>query len=381
MTTLSLSLTVNRGALCAHTQGRETVGDEPKPSQSTNPLQVTLQDVAALAGVSIKTVSRVVNHQGEMRESTRQRVQQAIDQLGYRPNVLARSLVMQRTNTLAVVAWGIEFYGPLRTVVGIEEQAHELGYSLQLRLLSRPDDADRERVLDELLAHRVEGIIWAVPEMGLSHAWLDESRVSQLPPLVFLSMAARPGMAVVAVDNRAGGCQAARHLVAQGCRRIGIITGPLDWWEARERHLGWRAALEEAGLDTPDHHVAHSDWSSAGGERAMRQLLDQAPELDAVFASSDQIALGALGVLHQSGRRVPHDLALSGFDNTPESAFYWPPLTTIHQHLTQVGRVAVQNLHEIIEIRRDERAMDEPRMVLLEPELVIRSSTLRGSSG
>src|SRR5512146_1427311 len=111
-------------------------------------MHVTLQDVAKLAGVSIKTVSRVVNNQGEISEATRQRVQAAIDELGYRPNILARSLVNRRTDTLAVVAWGIEYFGPSRTIVGVEQQADELGYSLFLDLVSQPDDPHQDRVLD-----------------------------------------------------------------------------------------------------------------------------------------------------------------------------------------------------------------------------------------
>jgi LacI family transcriptional regulator len=330
-----------------------------------------------LAGVSIKTVSRVVNHQGEIKETTRQRVQDAIDQLGYRPNVLARSLVRQRTNTLAAVAWGIEHFGPSRTLVGIEQQAHRLGYSLLLSLLAQPDEYDRERVLDPLLASRVEGIIWAVPEVGDNHAWLNRSLMEALPPIVFLSMPSRPGAAVVAVDNRLGGAYAARHLLDLGRRRIGIITGPLDWWEARERRLGWESECHRAGLPTSGSLAVESDWSAAGGERAMRQLLAQEPDVDAVFASSDQIALGALGAVHETGRRVPQDVAMVGFDNIPESEFFWPPLTTVHQHLSEAGRIAVQNLARMIATRRDGSPPVEPGLTFLEPEMIIRASTVQ----
>lgn len=161
---------------------------------------------------------------------------------------MARSLIHQRSNTLAVVAWGIDYFGPSRTLVGIEQQAHELGYSLFLNLVSQPSDGTHEHVLDILVAYRVDGIIWAVPEVGDNRAWLETARLDQLPPIVFLSMEPRPGLAVVAVDNRSGARQATRHLIEQGRRKIGIITGPLAWWEARERYAGWRDALQEAGL-------------------------------------------------------------------------------------------------------------------------------------
>ena len=349
--------------------------EEQLPRAGNEPDYVTLQDVAALAGVSIKTVSRVVNNQGEITEATRQRVQAAIDELGYRPNVLARSLVNRRTDTLAVVAWGIEYFGPSRTMVGIEQQSDELGYSLFLDLVSQPDDPHQDRVLDTLLARRVDGIIWAVPEVGDNRQWLRPGLLERLPPIVFLSMQAQPGLAIAAVDNFSGARQATKHLIEQGRRKIAIITGPKAWWEARERFAGWKNALEEAGLSPSPGFIVESYWSAAGGERAMQQLLKQSPDVDAVFACSDQIALGALGALHQSGRPIPQDVAVIGFDNAPESAYYWPPLTTVYQKLVNVGRIAAQNLHQMIEARRQQRGYVEAALTLIEPELIVRASS------
>jgi DNA-binding LacI/PurR family transcriptional regulator len=162
----------------------DTSPQQEKPLQKKNgSFHTTLKDVASLAGVSTKTVSRVVNNQGEISDATRERVQQAIDQLGYRPNILARSLIHKRTNTLGVVAWGIEYFGPSRTVVGIEQQAHQLEYSLLLNLVDRPDNSDSEQVLDTLITHRVDGILWAVPESRLveivSHGSTTPDRFSE----------------------------------------------------------------------------------------------------------------------------------------------------------------------------------------------------------
>ncbi|HLO30076.1 MAG TPA: LacI family DNA-binding transcriptional regulator [Anaerolineales bacterium] len=347
--------------------------EEQTPRAVNNAPYVTLQDVASLAGVSIKTVSRVVNNQGEISEATRQRVQAAIDELGYRPNVLARSLVNRRTDTLAVIAWGIEYFGPSRMMIGIEQQADELGYSLFLSLVSQPDDLNSDRILDTLLARRVDGIIWAVPEVDDNRKWLKPGLLDRLPPIVFLSMQSQPGLTIAAVNNFSGARQATQHLIDQGRRKIGMITGPKAWWEARERFAGWKSTLEEAGL--PATSFVESYWAAAGGERAMQQLLKQTPDIDAVFASSDQIALGALGALHQLGRRIPADVAIVGFDNSPESAFYWPPLTTIYQKLVNVGHIAVQNLHQMIEARRQQRGYIEAAVTLIEPELIIRASS------
>ncbi len=344
--------------------------------KSNNHLPATLRDVADLAGVSTKTVSRVVNHQKEISEATRLRVQAAIDQLDYRPNILARSLIHQRSNTLAVIAWGIDYYGPSRTIVGIEQEANELGYSLFLSLVNHPTD-NHEQILDTLISRRVEGIIWAIPEVGDNRKWIRSNHLDQLPPVVFLTMESRRGISVVSIDNRNGAKQAVKHLLQLGRRKIGIITGPMSWWEASERFAGWQEALAEAGLEASPSLVAQSDdWSSVYGERGMCALLEQSPDIDAVFASSDQIALGALGIAHQLGRRVPQELAIVGFDNIPESAFFWPPLTTIYQQLVDVGGIAVKTLHEMISARRLEREPLQPLSTTLKPELIIRASSL-----
>jgi DNA-binding LacI/PurR family transcriptional regulator len=341
------------------------------------PTHVTLQDVAKLAGVSSKTVSRVVNDQGEISEATRQRVQAAIEQLGYRPNITARNLVSGRSDTLAVVVWGIDYYGPSRTVIGVEQQSDELGYSLFLNLMYHPDEPNVDRILDALVARRVDGIIWAVPEVGDNRAWIKLDQLKHLPPIVFLSMEPRPELPVVAVDNHSGASQATQHLLDQGRRKIGLINGPLAWWEARERYAGWQDTLLQAGLQMSPSLVVNGDWTAASGEQGMRRLLEQQPDVDAVFACNDQMALGALGVAHQSGRRIPQDLAIVGFDNTPESACFWPPLTTVNQQLTEVGRIAVEVLHKLIESKRQDRDGAEPAATLLAPELVIRASSVQ----
>ena len=340
-------------------------------------MHVTLQDVAKLAGVSTKTVSRVVNNQGEISKATRQRVQAAIEQLGYRPNILARSLVSQRSDTLAVVASGLEYYGPSHTLVGIEQQSYDLGYSLLLSLLPRPDDTNVSPVLDAFVARRVEGVIWAVPEIGDNRTWIQSDLLDRLPPVVFLSMEPRPGLSVVAVDNQTGAVQATQHLLDQGRRKIGVITGPLAWWEARERYAGWQDTLLRAGMRVSPSLVVNGDWSAASGEQGMRKLLEQQPDIDAVFACNDQMALGALGIAHQSGRCIPRDLAIVGFDNIPESAYFWPPLTTVYQQLTDIGRIAVQVLHKLVEARRHSEDGVELAATVLKPELVIRASSLQ----
>jgi LacI family transcriptional regulator len=337
---------------------------------------ITIKQVAQAAGVSGQTVSRVINNRPDVLPETRQRIQHIIDQMGYQPNAIARSLIQRRSHTLGIVASGLEYYGPSRTVVGIEKKANELGFSVILSLFDEPDNGGHERALNTLVAHRVDGIIWAVPEVGNNRAWVRSSYLEQLPPIVFISMGPRPGISVVAVDNRLGARQAVQHLIDQGRRRIGIITGPLSWWEARERLTGWQEALQNAGLEPSGSMVAKSDdWSAVNGERGMQALWKREPEIDAVFASNDQIALGAMGVAHQQGKRIPQDLAVVGFDNIPEAAFFWPSLTTIYQQLVDAGCIAVNNLHEMILARRLNNKPLQPSSTLLKPELVMRASS------
>jgi LacI family transcriptional regulator len=338
---------------------------------------VTIKQVAGAAGVSGQTVSRVINNRPDVLPETRQRIQQIINQLGYQPNAIARSLIQRRSHTLGVVASGLEYYGPSQTVVGIEKKANELGFTVLLSLFDEPDNGGHDHALNTLVAHQVEGIIWAMPEVGNNRAWVRSSHLEQLPPIVFMSMEPRPGISVVAVDNRHGARQAVQHLIDQGRRKIGIITGPLTWWEARERFVGWQEAMQIAGLEPSESLVVKSDdWSAVNGERGMRALWTQDPEIDAVFASNDQIALGALGVAHQLRKRIPQDLAIVGFDNIPEAAFFWPSLSTIYQQLVDLGCIAVNNLHDLILAHRLDDKPLQPLSTLLTPELIVRASSV-----
>lgn len=341
---------------------------------------VTIVEVAQQAQVSAGTVSNVLTNKRPVAAATRDRVLRAIEALGYQPNLLARSLVNRSTNTLGVVAYGLEYYGPSRTLVGIEQQAAALGYSLLLDLLHRPDRQDVDAVLDELTARRVDGIIWAVHEVGDNHAWINEARLRTLPPMIFLTMEQHPMASIVSTDNRAGARLATQHLIATGHRTVGIIAGPAAWWEARERLAGWRDALEAVGLEASPALVAEADWTAAAGEAALSGLLARRPDVDAVFACNDQMALGALRHCHASGRPVPGKLAIVGFDNTPESAYFWPSLTTVRQHLAELGRVAVNELQHRIEVRLEGVDAEAPTLDLLQPELIVRESSGGNSS-
>ncbi len=367
---LCYTVTVNGNGHRFDRSGDHTTGGAVRVRQ-----KVTIRDVAAAAGVSHQTVSRVINDRPDVAEDTRRRVWQVIEELNYQPSDLARSLIRQRSYTLGVVTAGLNYFGPSRTLNGITRQAEEMSYTLLLKELPDFRANDVQPILNSLLARQVDGLIWAVSEVGNNLDWLQGESADLPVPMIFLTMQARPGLSIVSVDNYAGGCMATEHLVAQGYRHIGHIAGPLEWWEARQRKLGWENTLQNAGLEVAGHHWHPGNWSAASGESAIRELLSAYPEMDAVFVANDQMALAVLKTACQRGLVVPQDLAVVGFDGIRESAFYWPPLTTVHQDLRALGRTAVRELIQIIEADRLGTAAAEPETLSLSPELVVREST------
>ena len=339
-------------------------------------LRVTIKQVAREAGVSTQTVSRVINDRPDVASGTRQRILDVIERLEYQPSALARSLIRRRSHALGVVTAGLKYTGPSQALSGITGQAELMGYSLLLKELSQFDTIRVEPILNELLARQVDGIIWAVPEVGNNRDWLH-NRLPGLPvPILFLTMQPQPGLAVVAVDNYLGGRLAAEHLLEQGYRRMGHIAGPLSWWEARQRMAGWQAALAEAGMPAGDGQWVAGNWSSQSGESAIHSLLDQYPDMDAVFVANDQMALGVSQVALRRGLRIPQDLAVVGFDGLPEAAYFWPALTTVHQDLPNLGCTAVKQAVRMIEASRESDDGLDVETVWIKPRLIVRESSV-----
>jgi len=337
--------------------------------------RATIKEVARAAGVSTQTVSRVINDRPDVSPETRGRIQQVIEELDYQPSALARSLIQQRSYTLGVVTAGLKFTGPSRTLNGIANKAEELGYALLLEEMLQFDTDNIKPLLQDLLARHVDGIVWAVPEVGDNRRWVGEILNDVPVPVVFLTMQPRQDVSTVAVDNYAGAALATRHLLEQGCRQIGHISGPLDWWEARQRKKAWQDTMLQAGLPVTDKACTEGNWSSSSAEAAFTQLLESYPGMEAVFVGNDQMALTVLQIAHQRSLRVPRDLAVIGFDNMAESAYFWPALSTINHNLYELGCRAVQETVEQIEaVHRDEKL--EPQNILLSPELIVRESTL-----
>lgn len=337
----------------------------------------TIKQVAKAAGVSTQTVSRVINDRPDVAPDTRERILTMIDELGYQPSALARSLIQQRSYTLGVVTAGLKHIGPSRTLNGITSAAEEAGYSLLLKELPRFDADDVIPIFQALLARHVDGIIWAVPEVGENRNWVSKQSLDLNIPVVYLAMEPKENISTVGIDNYLGGRIAMSHLLEQGYHHIGHISGPMDWWEARQRMLAWKDTLRENGLEAQEEQWVEGNWSSTSGAQAVERLFEQYPEMDSIFVGNDQMALGVIQAACERNLKIPGDLGIMGFDNIPESAFFCPPLTTIQQDQYAVGKVAVEETIKMIKSGWHGLEPVESKSIMLTPTLLVRQSSLR----
>ena len=306
-------------------------------------MATTIGDVARRAGVSTATVSRVLAGLGGARPATRERVLDAARDLGYRPSGVARSLKLRTTQTLGLIITDIEnpFFPQL--VRAVEDVAREHGFAVLL--CNATDDPDREAsYLDLLVDRRVDGVVIAVSGLGARHReWLAE------PPLpVVLVNTAAPGLPHPSItsDNVDGGRQAAAHLLDLGHRGIGVLTAGPRNAAAPDRVAGVRLAFETAGLDPDSIAVVVGEPDVGGGEAAFCRLLEVSPETTGVLAYNDLMAIGAMRAIRATGRSVPGDISVVGFDDVAIAAYTDPPLTTIAQGIAELGRWAVERLVE-----------------------------------
>jgi LacI family transcriptional regulator len=212
-----------------------------------------------------------------------------------------------------------------------------------------------------------------VPEVDENRSWSDG--IISLPvPIVFMAMEPKPGYSVVSIDSYRGAQMATQHLLDQGNKHIGHISGPLNWWEARLRLQGWRDTLQSAGMQVLDEQWEEGNWSSASGAAAAKKLFERYPKMDGIFVANDQMALSVLREACRRGIKVPDQLAVVGFDGIPESAYFFPSLTTISQDPQLFGGKAVENLVEMI-IAKQENQPIIPQSFLIQPALMVRESS------
>lgn len=323
-----------------------------------------ITDVAAHAGVSHQTVSRVLNKPDLVRPATRERVLAAIRELGYRPNASARALATRRTRLLGVLNAGVDYFGPAHAATAIEVAAREFGYATITTgvegAATSPGDT-----LDYFLNLGVDGLVIVAPTVAVASA--ARTLAGTLPIVIIATGLDSPEpMHLVGVDHEHGAREAIRHLIDLGHRDIAHLSGPDDWFDARARLAGWRAELTAAGLDVPE--PIRAGWEARDGYYAAGAILEATPRPTAVFAANDLVALGLIRRLTEAGLRVPEDVAVVGYDDTAGADFFSPPLTTIRQPFEAVGQRAVNVVVEAMTGR-------SPANVLIVPTLVIRESS------
>ena len=329
---------------------------------------VTIKQVAEKAGVSIQTVSRVLNDRPDVSEETRRRIRNIIDQMGYQPFAIARGLASNRTYTLGLVTVDFSDRWFSQVVTGAEKEAHEHGYFFMLGS-SAGNPEDEPKFLRLLAQRHVEGVLF------IRASFLEESehliRLKETGIPVVISGYALPdsGVAVVDVDNVGGGRKATEYLLGLGHKRIAMLTGPSDWNSARDRREGYIQALQANGVSPDPELIIEAAWLHRDGYLGMQMLLEKKVPFSAVFAQNDRLARGAISALHQAGLRVPEDVSVIGYDDVPEAEFSDPPLTTIRQPMKEIGQAATRLLIQMIE-----NPETSPTQVLFDTELVVRSS-------
>jgi DNA-binding LacI/PurR family transcriptional regulator len=320
-----------------------------------------MADVAAAAGVSHQTVSRVLNGSPLVKEHTRDKVLSAIAALGYRRNLAARVLATNRSGRIGMISAHLAFYGPSRIAMAVQDAGHDAGYEVALVGLDDFGKDSLRGAVDRLLDQAVEALVVAVAHRSS----LERALSLDIPiPLVTAQGVTRGQAMAAGVDQVAGGVLATEHLLDLGHFRVAHVTGPLDWVEAGQRRTGWQLAHERAH-QLPGPELA-GDWTARSGYEAGLRLASDS-SVSAVFAANDAMALGVLKALHEHGRGT--EVSVVGFDNTPDAAYFWPALTSVTQDFDALGRCAVELM--VRALAGEESASAE----LIAPTLVVRDST------
>ena len=338
-----------------------------QPVQSPTPKPV-MADVARLAGVSHQTVSRVINGSTSIRPATKARVEQAISELGYRPNTAARALVTRRSGIIGIVGTNSALYGPSSIQRSVQEAARAAGYFSSLVPLAEVTLSSLRDALDHLARQSVEAIVMiAAQEDALA---VVHSADAGLPLIVVEGDLSGRGLSV-GVDQIDGARQATQHLIDLGHRAIAHVAGPLNWTEAKGRCTGYEEAMRGSGLAPLEPLVG--DWTPANGYEIGRELARRG-DVTAVFVANDQMAIGVLHAMAEAGLSVPADISVVGFDDIPESGYLNPALTTVRQDFHAIGQRAI----DLVMATLDGSTISVP---LLAPELIVRRSTATPQEG
>jgi DNA-binding LacI/PurR family transcriptional regulator len=323
----------------------------------------SIRDVARLAGVSHQTVSRVLNHHPSIRPETKQRVLDVMADLQYKPNRAARALVTSRSRTIGILSASSTQYGPASSIAAIEAAARASGYWVSTANIESADAPSIADALAHLAAQGIEGLVVIAPQVRVFDTLAS---LSIDVPYVTMQSTGRDPDHALSVDQMAGARMATGHLIDLGHHSIYHLAGPQDWIEAEARMRGF---LDEmSARDVPTTAPILGDWTAEFGYYAGRELLT-VRDFTAIFSSNDQMALGLMHAIRDAGLEIPRDVSIIGFDDIPEAAHFWPPLTTVRQDFAELGRRCVALLLGDL----DPAAPDYRGTIV--PELIVRSST------
>ncbi|GAX90744.1 LacI family DNA-binding transcriptional regulator [Effusibacillus lacus] len=328
----------------------------------------TIRDVAKLAGVSVATVSRVINKNGYVNQGTEQKVRKAIQQLHFEPNAVARGLASKRTGTIAVILPDITnpFFAEMARAV--EDEARKHGFTVIL--CNSDDQGAKEKTYIEVLKKKyIDGIIFASQTLGKED--VAQMKKHNIPLVVLDRAPSEEDCSIVRSQNSMGAQVAVRHLLETGCRKIAHIYGPQEITTAKERLLGYEHAVKGFDWFTPTLMVP-GNFRLDGGMKAVELLLEQHPDVDGIFAGNDLMAVGALKALHRLGIRVPDQIAVCGFDGIYLTEIMEPELTTVAQPIYEMGSLAAEIL-----IQKINGTLQENQVCELEVSLIARNSTRR----
>ena len=323
-----------------------------------NVKKVSLADVAALAGVSTNTVSRVVRGDPEVADKTRKRISELLDEMGYRPNYAARALASNRTGVLHVLLAAPMFHGHGRVLLSVLNAGSQAGYHVTLSNAYAADGT----LSSELAPFDVDGVVI----LGGQDPTIEMAiEVGQRLPTVLCLTSERDldGISTVSIDNVRGAKLATEHLLHQGVTDVLHIAGPTGWSDAVMRRQGFEQACADAGVEP--RVIVSDSWNSQDGYDAMRSLA-RLPQ--AIQTANDQLALGAMRLIHERGKSVPGDVRVVGFDDIDGADSYSPPLTTIRQPFDRLGKTAVRLVRSLMD-------GGEAQDIIIDPELVIRASS------
>lgn len=327
----------------------------------------TIRDVARQAGVSHQTVSRVINGSEDVLPETRAVVEGAIEQLGYRPSAIARSMARGSTHTLAIISPNLTDYTFASVIEGAEVEARQHNYFV---LSSSASDLQSFRgLVDELVGHRrVDGLIVINP--------YADDRYMHIPkdfPVVFVGARSHDELVCsISLDDEKVAYEATQHLISLGHKRIGLITGPMEEDCSQDRREGFQRALAEAGIPFDDSLTFEGDWSASSGSDALLDFMDKNNLPTAIFAQNDRMAMGVMRAARDLKLDVPTQLSVIGVDDMPLSSYFDPPLTTMRQDMPLIGQEAIRKLMQIIR-----KKTIEPSMMKLPAQLVVRQSTVK----